>query len=106
MGSSGWAVVSAWEKVGWEGYFEGTTDGNSLFISVEKLNESQSLNFTGFYRQIPGENSPNTAEVTELTTKYNSIGVFRKVRRGMRNKTIEEPILMLNHFFKIMTIQI
>jgi hypothetical protein len=54
MNSSGWAfVVSAGKRYADEGYFEGTTyDGNSLFLSVEKkLNDSHSLNFTGFILQ-------------------------------------------------------
>jgi hypothetical protein len=107
MGNSGWAfVVSAGKRLAQEGYFEGTTyDGNSLFISVErKLNESHSLNFTGFYTpNTRGKNSPNTVEVTQLTSeKYNSYWGFQDgKKRNSRNKTIEEPILMLNHFFKI-----
>jgi hypothetical protein len=46
-----------------------------LFFSVEKkLNDSHSLNFTGFYTpNSRGKNSPNSAEVTELTSEtYNS----------------------------------
>jgi hypothetical protein len=107
MGSSGWAlVVSAGKRLAQEGYFEGTTyDGNSLFMSVEKkLNENHSLNFTGFYTpNTRGKNSPNTAEVTQLTSeKYNSYWGFQEGKqRNARTKTIEEPILMLNHFFKI-----
>jgi hypothetical protein len=64
MNSSGWAfVVSAGKRYADEGYFEGTTyDGNSLFLSVEKkLNDSHSLNFTGFYTpNSRGKNSPNS----------------------------------------------
>ncbi|MFT7335122.1 MAG: hypothetical protein ACI9M1_001020 [Porticoccaceae bacterium] len=107
MVSSGWAfVISAGKRLTQEGHFEGTTyDGNSLFMSIEKkLNESQSLNFTGFYTpNTRGKNSPNTAEVTQLTSeKYNSYWGFQEgKKRNARNKTIEEPILMLNHFFKI-----
>jgi hypothetical protein len=63
MNSSGWAfVVSAGKRYADEGYFEGTTyDGNS-FLSVEKkLNDSHSLNFTGFYTpNSRGKNSPNS----------------------------------------------
>ena len=107
MGSDGWAfVVSAGKRLAQEGHFEGTTyDANSLFISVEKkLNESHSLNFTGFYTpNSRGKNSPNTAEVTQLTSeKYNSYWGFQDgKKRNARTKTIEEPVLMLNHFFKI-----
>lgn len=107
MSNSGWAfVVSAGKRYAEEGYFEGTTyDGNSLFLSVEKkLNESHSLNFTGFYTpNSRGKNSPNTAEVTALTGEhYNSYWGYQDgKKRNARVKTIEEPILMLNHYFKI-----
>tara|TARA_R110000868_G_scaffold53163_3_gene167171 strand:+ start:4484 stop:7321 length:2838 start_codon:yes stop_codon:yes gene_type:complete len=107
MGSSGWAlVVSAGKRLADEGYFEGTTyDANSFFMSVEKkLNEKHSLNFTGFYTpNTRGKNSPNTDEVTQLTSeKYNSYWGYQDgKKRNARTKTIEEPILMLNHFFKI-----
>jgi hypothetical protein len=53
----------------------------SLFLSVEKkLNDSHSLNFTGFYTpNSRGKNSPNSAEVTELTSEtYNFIGISRR----------------------------
>ena len=107
MGSSGWAlVISAGKRLADQGYFEGTTfDGNSLFMSVEKkLNDQHSLNFTGFYTpNTRGKNSPNTEEVTQLTSgKYNSYWGYQDgKKRNARTKTIEEPILMLNHFFKI-----
>ncbi|NGY36633.1 TonB-dependent receptor [Flavobacterium sp. XN-5] len=107
MSSSGWAfVVSAGKRYAQEGHFEGTTyDANSLFLSVEKrLTDSHSLNFTGFYTpNSRGKNSPNTAEVTELTSKnYNSYwGYQNGKQRNAREKNIEEPILMLNHYFKI-----
>jgi hypothetical protein len=107
MNSSGWAfVVSAGKRYADEGYFEGTTyDGNSLFLSVEKkLNDNHSLNFTGFYTpNSRGKNSPNSTEVTELTSEtYNSYWGYQDgKKRNARVKTIEEPILMLNHYFKI-----
>ncbi|SDW14976.1 carboxypeptidase-like regulatory domain-containing protein [Flavobacterium degerlachei] len=107
MGNSGWAfVVSAGKRLAQEGHFEGTTyDASSLFMSVEKkLTDSHSLNFTGFYTpNTRGKNSPNTDEVTQLTSvNYNSYWGYQDgKKRNARNKTIEEPILMLNHFFKI-----
>ncbi|WP_413999688.1 carboxypeptidase-like regulatory domain-containing protein [Flavobacterium sp. W1B] len=107
MTKNGWAyVVSAGKRYANEGYFEGTTyDGNSLFLSVEKkLNERHSLNATGFYTpNTRGKNSPNTTEVTQLTSeKYNSYWGYQDgKKRNAREKTIEEPILMLNHYFKI-----
>ncbi len=105
--SSGWAyVVSAGKRWADEGYFEGTNfNADSFFMSVEKrLNNKHSLNFTGFYTpNSRGKNSPNTAEVTSLMgEKYNSYWGFQNNKqRNARVKTIEEPLFMLNHYFKI-----
>ncbi|TDO83734.1 hypothetical protein EV143_101172 [Flavobacterium chryseum] len=52
MDNSGWAyAISAGKRWSDEGYFEGTNfNADSFFISVEKkLNNRNSLNFTGFY---------------------------------------------------------
>ncbi|NRS87828.1 hypothetical protein HNQ02_000738 [Flavobacterium sp. 7E] len=105
--SSGWAyVISAGKRYANEGYFEGTTYvANSLLISVEKkINDQHSINFTGMYTpNSRGKSSPNTAEITSLTNeKYNSYwGYQNGEKRNSRVKTIEEPILMLNHYFTI-----
>jgi hypothetical protein len=107
MDAQGWAyVISAGKRWATEGYFEGTSfDGNSLFFSVEKkLNEQHSLNISAFYTPSSrGKNSPNTTEVTELTNfKYNSYWGFQGgKKRNSRIKEVEEPIVMLNHYFKI-----
>ena len=107
MNANGWAfVVSAGKRWAQEGYFEGTNyDANSFFISLEKkLSQNQSLNLTGIYTpNSRAKNSPNTAEVTELTTvKYNSYWGFQEgKKRNARMKTIEMPTIMLNHYFKI-----
>jgi hypothetical protein len=107
LNSQGWAyVVSAGKRWANEGYFEGTNyDGNSLFLSIEKkLNEQHALNVSGFYTpNSRGKNSPNTAEVSQLAgEKYNSYWGFQDgKKRNSRIKTIEEPLLMLNHYFKI-----
>ncbi|MBP6181267.1 carboxypeptidase-like regulatory domain-containing protein [Flavobacterium sp.] len=107
MNAQGWAfVVSAGKRLAAEGYFEGTNyDANSAFISVEKkLTDNHSLNLTAFYTpNSRGKNSPNTTEVSQLTNgKYNSYWGFQDGnKRNSRMKTIEEPIVMLNHFFKI-----
>lgn len=104
---SGWAfVVSAGKRKANEGFFEGTNyDADSFFMSIEKkLNTQHSLNFTGFYTpNSRGKNSPNTDEVTQLTSeKYNSYwGWQNGKKRNARIKKVEEPILMLNHFFRI-----
>jgi hypothetical protein len=107
MNSSGWAyAVSAGKRIGNEGYFEGTSlDAESFFISVErKLNNKHSFNFTGFYTpNSHGKNSANTNEVNALTNnKYNSYwGWQNGEKRNARVKNIEEPLLMLNHYFRI-----
>lgn len=107
MSSSGWAyVVSAGKRWADEGYFEGTNfDADSFFMSVEKkLNNKHSLNFTGFYTpNSRGKNSPNTAEVTSLMgERYNSYWGFQNgKKRNARVKKVEEPLFMLNHYFKI-----
>ncbi len=109
MNARGWAyVVSAGKRLAQEGYFEGTNyDASSFFISLEKkINNAHSLNITAFYTpNSRAKNSPNTTEVTELTSeKYNSYWGFHEgKKRNARMKTIEEPILMLNHYFKINT---
>jgi len=107
MNASGWAfAISAGKRWSGEGYFEGTNfDAESFFISVEKkLNKRQSLNFTGFYTPSSrAKNSANTNEVTQLTNeKYNSYWGFQNdEKRNARIKKVEEPLLMLNHYFKI-----
>ncbi|WP_291152333.1 TonB-dependent receptor [Flavobacterium sp. UBA7680] len=107
MDIDGWAyVVSAGKRWAAEGYFEGTNfNADSFFMSVEKkLNNKHSLNFTGFYTpNSRGKNSPNTNEVTSLMSeKYNSYWGFQNgEKRNARIKTVEEPLFMLNHYFKI-----
>ncbi|KAF2516195.1 carboxypeptidase-like regulatory domain-containing protein [Flavobacterium foetidum] len=107
MSSSGWAyVVSAGKRWAEESYFEGTDfNADSFFLSVEKkVNTKHSLNFTGFYTpNSRGKNSPNTTEVTNLLgEKYNSYWGFQSgKKRNARIKRVEEPLFMLNHYFKI-----
>ncbi|SEN61858.1 hypothetical protein SAMN05444671_1954 [Flavobacterium sp. CF108] len=107
MDIDGWAyVVSAGKRWADEGYFEGTNfNADSFFMSVEKkLNKKHSINFTGFYTpNSRGKNSPNTNEVTSLMgEKYNSYWGFQNdKKRNARLKTVEEPLFMLNHYFKI-----
>lgn len=104
---SGWAfVVSAGKRWANEGFFEGTNyDADSFFMSIEKkLSSQHSLNFTGFYTpNSRGKNSPNTDEVTQLKNeRYNSYwGWQNGKKRNARIKKVEEPVLMLNHFFRI-----
>lgn len=107
MRNDGWAfVVSASRRWAEEGYFEGTDySANSMFASVEKkFNDKHSLNFTSIYAENSrGKSSPNTDEVTNLAGfKYNSYWGYQDgKKRNSRDKDVEEPILMLNHFWKI-----
>ncbi len=107
MDKDGWAfVVSASRRWAQEGYFEGTDyAANSLFASVEKkINDKQSLNLTAIYAQNSrGKTSPNTKEVNDLMgTTYNSYWGWQDGRkRNSREKNIDEPIIMLSHFWKL-----
>ncbi len=107
MGTNGWAfVVSASGRWAKEGYFEGTDyDAKALFASVEKkFNSHHSLNFTSIYSENSrGKSSPNTEEVRRLAgEKYNSYWGWQDgKKRNSRDKTVDEPILMLNHYWKI-----
>ena len=107
MDKDGWAfVISASRRWAQEGYFEGTDySANSLFASIEKkFNDRHSLNFTSIYAENSrGKSSANSDEVTQLAgEKYNSYWGYQDgKKRNSRDKDIEEPILMLNHFWKI-----
>ncbi len=104
---NGWAYsISGSRRWAQEGYFEGTDYGaNSFFASVEKrINKNHSLNFTAIYAQnTRGKSSPNTNEVNNLMgIKYNSYWGWQDgKKRNSRDKDVEEPILMLSHFWKM-----
>jgi hypothetical protein len=107
MDKDGWAfVVSASRRWAQEGYFEGTDyAANSLFASVEKkINDKHSLNLTAMYAQNSrGKSSPNTEEVNNLMgIKYNSYwGWQNGKKRNSRDKDVEEPMVMLSHYWKL-----
>ncbi len=107
MNSDGSAfVVSVSRRWAEEGYFDGTNyAANSFFASIEKkLSEKHSLNFTTIFAQNKrGKSSPNTDEVTRLKgIKYNSYWGYQEgEKRNSRHKEIEEPIIMLSHFWQI-----
>ncbi|WP_181369506.1 TonB-dependent receptor [Flavobacterium album] len=107
MNANGWAyVVSGSRRWAVEGNFEGTDySANSLFMSIEKkINDAHSINFTGIYAQNSrGKNSPNTKEVNDIAgEKYNSYWGWQDgKKRNSRDKDVEEPILMLSHFWEI-----
>lgn len=107
LNTKGWAYVfSASKRWANQSYFEGSFyDANSVFFSIEKfLNAKHSLNFTAFYTpNSRGKNSPNTAEVSSLMgNTYNSYWGFQDgKKRNARVKTVQEPVVMLNHTFAI-----
>lgn len=107
MNTNGWAfVVSAARRWAKEGYFEGTDySANSMFASAEKrINDKHSINFTGIFSENSrGKTSPNSDEVVRLAGfKYNSYWGYQDGRkRNSRDKTVNEPILMLNHYWKL-----
>jgi hypothetical protein len=105
--SDGWAfTVSIGRRWGDEGYQDATLyDANSFFASVEKkISDKHSLNFTSIYApNRRGKSSPNTQEVYDLKgIRYNDYWGYQDgEKRNSRIKEVEEPILMLNHYWDI-----
>ena len=104
---NGWAfTIAASRRAGDEGYVDGTLyDSNSIMASIEKrFNDKHSLNFTSIYAQNKrGKSAPHTQEVYDLKgIKYNEYWGYQNGKmRNSRIKRIEEPILMLNHYWNI-----
>ncbi|WP_242131190.1 carboxypeptidase regulatory-like domain-containing protein [Aestuariivivens marinum] len=100
-----WAfTVSLGRRWGNEGYQDASLyDANSVFVSIEKkINDKHSLNFVSIYApNRRGKSSPNTQEVYDLKgIKYNEYwGWLDGEKRNSRIKEVEEPILMLNHYW-------
>lgn len=103
----GWAYTfMIGRRWGNEGFQDATLyDANSFFASIEKkIGEKHSLNFTSIYApNRRGKSSPNTQEVYDLKgIKYNEYwGYLDGEKRNSRVKEVEEPILMLNHYWDI-----
>lgn len=102
-----WAYAfSLGRRWGNEGYQDATLyDSNSFFLSLEKkFNDTHSLNFTGIYApNRRGKSSPNTKEVYDLKgIEYNEYWGWQDgEKRNSRIKEVEEPILMLNHYWNL-----
>ncbi|MGJ8591634.1 MAG: carboxypeptidase-like regulatory domain-containing protein [Aquaticitalea sp.] len=103
----GWAYTfMVGRRWGNEGFQDATLyDSNSFFASVEKkIGEKHSINFTSIYApNRRGKSSANTQEVYDLKgIKYNEYwGELDGEQRNSRIKEVEEPILMLNHYWDI-----
>ncbi|MGB1307550.1 MAG: TonB-dependent receptor [Oceanihabitans sp.] len=103
----GWAyTIMAGRRWGNEGYQDASLyDSNSFFASVEKqFGDKHSLNFTSIYApNRRGKSSPNTQEVYDLKgIKYNEYwGYLDGDKKNSRIKEVEEPVLMLNHYWDI-----
>lgn len=102
-----WAyTISFGRRWGNEGYQDATSySSNSLFVSVEKkINDQHSLNFTGIYTpNRRGKSSPNTQEVYDLKSiKYSEYWGWQDgEKRNSRIKEVNEPVLMLNHYWNL-----
>ncbi|MCF6350150.1 MAG: TonB-dependent receptor [Flavobacteriaceae bacterium] len=105
LNSEGWAfTVSIGRRWGQEGYLDASSyNASSLFASVEKkINDKHSINLTSIFASNKrGKSSPNTQEVFDLKDrKYNEFwGYQNGKRRNSRIKEVEEPVLMLNHYW-------
>lgn len=104
---SGWAYsVLISRRFGDQGYVRGTFyDANSLFVSVEKrLHTNHSINLSGLYTpNRRGRSAPLTQEVYNLKgRKYNpNWGWLGSKKRNSRVREIGEPIIMINHYWKL-----
>ncbi len=102
-----WAfTVSGSRRTANEGYSDGTFyDASSFFASVEKrLNKNNSLNLSTIISlNKRGKSSANTQEAFDLKgTRYNSYWGFQNDKiRNSRIKEIVEPIVLLNHYWKL-----
>ncbi|MBQ0733746.1 carboxypeptidase-like regulatory domain-containing protein [Aquimarina celericrescens] len=107
VNSKGWAFsISASRRFGEEGFIDGTGyDSNSFFVSIEKkINKNHSLNLTGFY--TPNRRGRSTAITEEvfniMGSTYNpNWGYQGGKTRNSRERRVEEPVVMLNHYWDI-----
>ncbi|MFT4684948.1 MAG: hypothetical protein ACI863_001562 [Flavobacteriales bacterium] len=107
VNEEGWAFsILASRRYGNEGYNDATLyDANSIFGAVEKkINDKHSLNLTAFFTpNRRGKSSPNTQEVFDLGGRtYNSYWGYQDGnKRNSRVRNIEEPVIMLNHYWDL-----
>ncbi len=107
ISKKGWSYAAIGSRrFGNGGYVEGTLyDANSLSISVEKqINDKHSLNFLSIYaKNRVGRSTAITDEVFRIKgNQYNPLwGTLNGELRNSSIRNIEEPILMLNHYWTI-----
>ena len=103
----GWTLaVAAGKRWGEEGFQDATFyDSHSFFGSVEKkINDQHSINLTTIYApNRRGKSSPNTQEIYDLKgIKYNEYWGYQDgKKRNSRVKEVNEPIVMLNHYWDL-----
>lgn len=104
---NGWAIaVSGSKRYADEGFTDGTSyNAHSIFFSIEKqINKNHSLNFTAIQAQNNrGKSAANTDQVYDIKgIKYNPYWGYQNGKiRNSRIKRVNEPILMLNHYWNI-----
>jgi len=104
---NGWSfAITAGRRWAEEGYNDGSFyDANSMFASIEKkINDKHSINFTSIYTpNRRGKAAGMTQEVFDLKgNQYNSYWGYQDgEKRNSRIKEVDEPILMLNHYWNI-----
>ncbi|WP_158846093.1 TonB-dependent receptor [Algibacter sp. L1A34] len=102
-----WAyTLTLGRRWGNEGYQDATSyNSNSFFTSVEKIiNKDHSLSFSAIYTpNRRGKSSPNTQEIFDLKDiKYNEYWGWQDgEKRNSRIKEVNEPIVMLNHYWNL-----
>jgi len=107
LSKNGWAYAFLLSRrYGNEGIVDGTLyDSNSFFASVEKkLNDNHSLNFNLIYaKNRRGRSTALSNEIYQLKgRKYNPFwGKINGKLKNSRERSIVEPILMLNHYWNI-----
>ena len=107
VGLDGWAYsVSLGRRFGKSGYTQGTPyNANSLFFAMEKkIDSAHSVNFSTIYTpNLRGRGTALTQEVIDLKgNNYNPYWGYQDGQmRSSRLREIKEPILMLNHFWKL-----
>jgi hypothetical protein len=104
---SGWAYsLMISRRYGDRGFTEGTPyEANSFFASLEKkLTPKHSINATAFF--TPNRRGRSTALTEEVKTlkgvAYNPLwGYQNGIVRSSRVRRIEEPVVMLNHYWQL-----